>query len=214
MKNLEEGFKFIEGDIDPLLNTTAETRWRKKKLLYDRWCKEVFEPIRGQILGELSTQSPEALAARRRELFQEFIDTSNGRKLFRDIPYPDYDPFKAHKGKFKYKTRTLNDPVKKIAKELQKEARMQAGGTIEGRSRDIQDYKTWVKFQDTTVGRLETKPVKPLDPNYKTGDMGQNQYKVSKEQKLVKSEYFPGGLKQFPGRAGSNIPGLSTAWGT
>jgi hypothetical protein len=215
MKTLDEGFEFLDTKIDPMLATAEETKWRKNKQLFEQWSNEVFSPIKSQIKEQLANLTSKQISQRKRELFQEFIDASNGKFLFRDVPHETYDAFKAQKDVLKYKTGHLKDPLKKHAKAKKREARMSAmKAGPSGRTRNITDLKTWPKYQDTTAGRLENQPTKPIDKNARPGCMGQTHYQTSKDQALVKKEWFSGGRKSFHGKDSSNIPGLSTKWGT
>jgi len=212
MKSIDGTFNFIEREVSPMLDATELTRRRKKRELYEQWIHEVYEPIYSQIDKNLGKLDSAEISRRKRDMFEEFIKTSNNKLLFRDIVLEDeYDPMKAHTHNLKYYTKKLKDPLKQYERNRAEEDMIAKKAPVKDKTKGLVDVTQWNKFEDTTVGRLEKLKNLPIDKNYKPGTV-QEHYKVSKSQDLVNQEFFRGGKKSYGEMQKSNIPGLSSDW--
>ncbi|GAB5353129.1 hypothetical protein AAMO2058_000011500 [Amorphochlora amoebiformis] len=190
--------QFVKDEIDPMLHATSNTYSRKKKELYQKWSREVYEPIYEQIDSHLRHLDAEELSKRKRKMFDKFLQTGNHKLLFRDIVLQDeYDPLAAHKYTGKYKAKNIRDPLKKSLEAAAEEAKIAKGEVSVRNGRETIDITSWGRFESTTLGRLEHKPTKSVDKNYRPGTLGQDHYEISRDPELVKSEFFPGGKKMI-----------------
>ncbi|MFN9902949.1 MAG: hypothetical protein ACK55Z_30090, partial [bacterium] len=73
--------------IDQYLQTKKEAALQKKKALHTEWSECVFKNIQDQLIDRVDTMDEKEIQARRRKLFQEYIDAAKakGGGLFLDI---------------------------------------------------------------------------------------------------------------------------------
>jgi hypothetical protein len=125
-----------------LLKVHEDSERIKVKNMYEKWSDDVFMPINRGIQEQLdalvsfylsslfrffrvlmasiatnenSLQSFEEISRRRRNDFQEFLDTTNKKgAIFRDIIIEsEYDPLRANRQAIRIRVPKLNDPMKK-----------------------------------------------------------------------------------------------------
>ncbi len=114
---------------------------QKRKALHTEWTECVFNKIQDQLLDRLENMDEVDLGAKRRQLFQNYIDASarKGGGLFLDIVIEnEYDPFTWKKDTLKYRAKPavvsngpgftdrfgnpVHDPVKRDLEKLKAEA--------------------------------------------------------------------------------------------
>uniref|UniRef100_A0A7S3Y823 Uncharacterized protein n=1 Tax=Lotharella globosa TaxID=91324 RepID=A0A7S3Y823_9EUKA len=155
METVENTMDFLDTRVRPMLALTQETKLRKKKELFDEWSHEVYEPIYGQIANHLGSLTSEEIGARKRALFNEFIKTSNQKRVFRDIvKEEDYDPLKAHRHAGKYKTRHLKDPLKKNHAAAAAEAAIQQKDEAKDKTRLMMAIPSWSRSAERQISFL------------------------------------------------------------
>ncbi|KAJ4460505.1 hypothetical protein PAPYR_3120 [Paratrimastix pyriformis] len=88
----------------------------KREALYQEWCTDVFTPIQARVQQQLESTDPEELNARKRQLFDAFLEATNRKEgLFRDIIIEqDYDPLAWKQGTIRYpQLSPERDPLKR-----------------------------------------------------------------------------------------------------
>ena len=71
----EEAETFL-ADLDEYLHNKHMASQQKRKALYTEWKECVFNKIQDQLLDKIDTIGVEEIAARRRDLFQKYIDAA------------------------------------------------------------------------------------------------------------------------------------------
>jgi hypothetical protein len=163
--------------IDQYLQTKKEAALQKKKALHTEWSECVFKNIQDQLIDRVDTMDEKEIQARRRKLFQDYIDAAKakGGGLFLDIVIEnEYNPFtwKEHTLKYRAKPAVVSngpgftdrfgnpvfDPVKRDLEKLKSEAKqahMVGGGTgaffhgDEKMGRDTLGHEHWSKIEAT-----------------------------------------------------------------
>ena len=95
-------------ELDQYLENKDKAHLQKKRTLHTEWKECVFDKIQDQLLNRVEDMDPEKIAARRRELFQNYIDAARrkGGRLFLDIVIEnEYDPFAWRKDTLRYRGR-------------------------------------------------------------------------------------------------------------
>jgi hypothetical protein len=163
--------------IDQYLQTKKEAALQKKKALHTEWSECVFKNIQDQLIDRVDTMDDKEIQARRRKLFQDYIDAAKakGGGLFLDIVIEnEYNPFtwKEHTLKYRAKPAVVSngpgftdrfgnpvfDPVKRDLEKLKSEAKqahMVGGGSgafshgDEKIGRDTLGHEHWSKIEAT-----------------------------------------------------------------
>jgi hypothetical protein len=116
------------------LNLESESDERKKQEIYVSWVENVFNPIQEQIDQKLESTSSDVIERRRRKMFEQFLEMSNKKPLFRDIilPQDDYNPIEqSQKYSIKY---TKSEKTKK------------------SKQREVLDIQKWARVDATPHG--------------------------------------------------------------
>lgn len=128
--------------IDQYLEEKEKSKEQKKKALHTEWSECVFKNIQDQLIDRVDTMDEKEIQARRRDLFQKYIDAAaaKGGGLFLDIVIEnEYDPFTWKKHTLKYRAKPavvsngpgftdrfgnpVFDPVKRDLEKLKSEAK-------------------------------------------------------------------------------------------
>ena len=160
------------------LKMKSDVALQKRKGLHTEWKECVFKNIQDQLIDRVDTMDEKEIQARRRDLFQKYIDASTAKPggLFLDIVIEnEYDPFTWKKKLLKYRAKPalvsngpgftdrfgnpVFDPVKRDLEKLKSEAQQAkavGGGTgglelAEGQSmgRDTLGHEHWSKIEAT-----------------------------------------------------------------
>jgi hypothetical protein len=164
--------------VDQYLQTKKEAALQKKKALHTEWSECVFKNIQDQLIDRVDTMDEKEIQARRRKLFQNYIDAAKakGGGLFLDIVIEnEYNPFtwKEHTLKYRAKPAVVSngpgftdrfgnpvfDPVKRDLEKLKSEAKqaeMVGGGgggaafhEDEKIGRETLGHEHWSKIEAT-----------------------------------------------------------------
>eukprot|EP00960_Hanusia_phi_P073178 767955-Hanusia_phi.AAC.7 len=95
-KTLKEEADTFLADLDDYLQNKHIASLQKRKALYTEWKECVFNKIQDQLLDKIDTMEEGEIAARRRDLFQKYIDAASAKDggLFLDIVIEnEYNPF-------------------------------------------------------------------------------------------------------------------------
>lgn len=167
-----------EMGVDQYLQNKADAAMQKKKALHTEWSECVFKNIQDQLIDRVDTMDEKEIQARRRDLFQKYIDASaaKGGGLFLDIVIEnEYNPFTWKKNTLKYRAKPavvsngpgftdrfgnpVFDPVKRDLEKLKSEAKQAkavggGGGGLElegGQQlgRDTLGHEHWSKMEAT-----------------------------------------------------------------
>ncbi|EKX47750.1 hypothetical protein GUITHDRAFT_162562 [Guillardia theta CCMP2712] len=171
----EEAETFL-ADLDEYLHNKHIASQQKRKALYTEWKECVFNKIQDQLLDKIDTMGEEEIAARRRDLFQKYIDAASAKDggLFLDIVIEnEYNPFawKKHTLRYRAKPAKLSngpgftdrfgnpvpDPIKRDLEKMQAEAKAarSVGGDVvleleeEKIGREILPLDRWSKIEAT-----------------------------------------------------------------
>jgi hypothetical protein len=140
-KTLKEEKNAFVKDICFYLDNKERALDQKRKALHTEWTECVFNKIQDQLLDRIENLDEAEIAAKRRQLFQNYIDASarKGGGLFLDIVIEnEYDPFTWKKDTLKYRAKPavvsngpgftdrfgnpVHDPVKRDLEKLKAEA--------------------------------------------------------------------------------------------
>jgi hypothetical protein len=167
-----------EMGVDQYLQNKADAELQKKKALHTEWKECVFKNIQDQLIDRVDTMDAEEISARRRDLFQKYIDAAaaKGGGLFLDIVIEnEYDPFTWKKNTLKYRAKPavvsngpgftdrfgnpVFDPVKRDLEKLKSEAKQAeavggGGGGLqlaegEKMGRETLGHEHWSKIEAT-----------------------------------------------------------------
>lgn len=130
----------------------AEHDERKKQEAYEEWLEKVFNPIQNQIDEKIRCTSIETIEKRRRKLFEEFLQMSNKKPLFRDIilPQDHYNPLEHNE---KYTIRySCNSVTNRKGKD---EDLVSITSGANHSSVDRLDVRMWDKMDATPYGHYE-----------------------------------------------------------
>lgn len=166
-----------EMGVDQYLQNKTDAAAQKKKALHTEWSECVFKNIQDQLIDRVDTMDEKEIQARRRDLFQKYIDAAaaKGGGLFLDIVIEnEYNPFEWKKHTLKYRAKPavvsngagftdrfgnpVFDPVKRDLEKLKSEAKQaqavgEGGGLdLEGSEplgRDTLGHEHWSKIEAT-----------------------------------------------------------------
>jgi len=82
-------------DVTAIVQENEQVAARRKERLYQDWMEQVFLPTQREIDDKLDSMTASDITAKRRQMFQSFLDESNKKPtgLYRDIIMEcDYDP--------------------------------------------------------------------------------------------------------------------------
>ncbi len=142
----------VMNDLTHTLSLEAENDERKRQEVYEEWLEKVFNPIQDQIDQQLQSTSIEVIESRRRKLFEEFLEMSNKKPLFRDIllPQDKYNPLEHNE---KHSIRYSFNFVHKKKGVEEDMANIKAGMTPSSIER--LDVRMWDKMDATPYGHYE-----------------------------------------------------------
>ena len=95
-------------ELDQYLDNKQKAQLQKKRTLHTEWKECVFDKIQDQLLNRVEDMDSESIAARRRILFQNYIDAARrkGGRLFLDIVIEnEYDPFVWRRDTLRYRSK-------------------------------------------------------------------------------------------------------------
>lgn len=128
VSSLNEGKKLLDslGAAADLQDAADRTKSRKQ---FEEWNKNVFGQIQCKINAQLDSTDSRTLNARKREEYQQFLNTSNTKAaIFRDIIIEsEYDPLEPNRHCIKVDGRQLHDPCSRVLEKTREENGMLAG---------------------------------------------------------------------------------------
>jgi len=102
-------------DLGRFIETHEGAQLRQKAQLCRDWHERVYGAVQSRVDAQLARLSVRELTARRNELMESYIRTSNAKVhgLYRDIILPaEYDPMLANEMSIKYSSAGIRDPLK------------------------------------------------------------------------------------------------------
>ena len=155
LRHIESEEEFV-GEVSRKLQLRDEARFKRKHELYKEWQDKVFTVVQSQIDKQLAALSTSELSARRRALFEDYIQTSNRKRggLYRDIIIEaDYDPMRAHETLMRYTLSDATDPLKHEVLVPHPSGKPTLPKRTAGRQ--TLDSSMWDKLHATPYGRFE-----------------------------------------------------------